>query len=194
MRRVSYTGITAAAGAAYSFTGPVNNKLLSVTAGTVTLTRDLSGGYPGISLNVGGNATVVFAADQNFANVSLSGNGTVSVGEPPPPAAGGDTADSGFPTATQPTPTATATQAPVPAPAVRPVGLTAAPPVMFGTARTTHQSPPTRSSSWSWRLTGYAREAFVTFVDLSKLNPGPIHTAHLRLFGRTTARLPAGCG
>jgi hypothetical protein len=38
--------------------------------------------------------------------------------------------------------------------------------------------------------TGYARESFVTF-DLSKLGPGRIHTAHLRLFGRLTGNAPA---
>ena len=92
----------------------MNNKVLSVTAGTVTLTRDLSGGYPaGISLNVSGNATVVFATDQNFANVTLSGNGTISEGEPPPPGTAGDTATGASPTPT-PTPTSDPTPAPTP--------------------------------------------------------------------------------
>ena len=70
-------GLSASPGSVYSLTGPAGNKLLSVSAGTVTLNEDLSSVYPFISLDVSGGM-VVFAVDQNFQNVSLSGGGSIS--------------------------------------------------------------------------------------------------------------------
>jgi beta-glucanase (GH16 family) len=70
-------GLSAAPGSAYTLSGPADNKLLTVSAGTVTLNEDLSAVYPLISLDVTGG-TVVFAAIQQFQNVSLSGDGAIS--------------------------------------------------------------------------------------------------------------------
>jgi hypothetical protein len=70
-------GLSASPGSVYSLTGPADNKLLSVSAGTVTLNEDLSSVYPFISLDVTGG-TVLFAVDQHFQNVSLSGGGQIS--------------------------------------------------------------------------------------------------------------------
>jgi hypothetical protein len=72
-------GLSAAPGSAYTLAGPADNKLLTVSAGTVTLNENLSSVYPLISLDVTGG-TVVFAVDQQFQNVSLSGNGRISIG------------------------------------------------------------------------------------------------------------------
>ena len=79
----SELGITASGGAAYQVTGSPGSRLLSVTAGTVTLGKDLSSFYPGISLSVSGAATAVFSVDQTFFNVTLADNGQISVGTPP---------------------------------------------------------------------------------------------------------------
>ncbi|HTK76961.1 MAG TPA: ELWxxDGT repeat protein, partial [Gemmataceae bacterium] len=168
------SGLTAEAGAAYTLTGPATAKVLNVTAGDITLTRDLSAGYPGVSLNVSGSATVYFAADQNFANVSLSGNGTISVGQPPPPPQSpGAGAAAGTPT---PTPT------PSPTPSGQPLVLTAqsAAFVRDGAyANTAFAFDP--SLVVKKGPAGYTRETFLSF-DVSQI--GVIHSAKLRLFGR----------
>jgi hypothetical protein len=75
-------GLTATPGSAWAMSGPANNKLLTVSAGTVTLTTDLSTVYGTISLTVLNGATCVFAGDQHFKDVALSGSGGISVGTP----------------------------------------------------------------------------------------------------------------
>jgi hypothetical protein len=70
-------GLSASPGSVYSLTGPADNKLLSVSSGAVTLNEDLSSVYTFISLDVSGGM-VVFAVDQHFLNVSLSGGGSIS--------------------------------------------------------------------------------------------------------------------
>jgi beta-glucanase (GH16 family) len=74
-------GLFAAPGSIYAFTGPADNKLLTVSAGTVTLNEDLSSVYPLISLDVTGG-TVVFATNQQFQSVSLAGDGVIMDQQP----------------------------------------------------------------------------------------------------------------
>jgi ELWxxDGT repeat protein len=177
------TGLTPAADAAYYLAGPPNNKVLTVTAGTVTLTRDLSIGYPGVSLNVSGNASVYFAVDQNFANVSLSGNGTISVGQPPQSSGAGIVAGTPVPT---PTPTPT----PAPVPSSGPVVLTKqnAAFVRDGAYANTDFASDA-SLVVKKGPAGYTRETYLTF-DLSRV--GAIHSAKLRLFGHLNQSAPKG--
>ena len=63
------------AGIGFGFSG-------TVSAGTVTLTTDLSTVYGTISLTVLNGATCAFAGDQHFKDVTLSGSGSISVGTP----------------------------------------------------------------------------------------------------------------
>jgi ELWxxDGT repeat protein len=208
------TGLTADPGSTYTLSGPATAKLLSVTAGTVTLTRDLSAGYPGVSLDVSGNATVVFAVDQNFANVSLSGDGSISVDSTSQPGAdGGNTAVTGSPapgtmggstatTTPTPTPAPAPTPTPTPTPAPMPTGTPA--PTPSPTSAPTPASQPTvlaASTAGYIRDGAYARSNFSpdpslvvkkgpagytreTFLTFDLSHVGAIHSARLRLFGR----------
>jgi len=138
-----------------------------------------------VSLNVSGSATVYFAVDQNFANVSLFGNGTISVGQPPQSSGAGVVA--GTPS---PTPTPTPTPVPAPAPSSQTVVLSAksAAFVRDGAyANASFASDP--SLVVKKGPAGYTRETYLTF-DLSQI--GAIHSAKLRLFGRLNQSAPKG--
>ena len=181
----SELGITATAGANYQVTGSPGSRLLSITSGTVTLGKTLSTFYPGISLSVSGAATAVFAVDQTFNDVTLAGNGQINVtgsggGSDVTPGGGGSDTGSGG-QATTPTPTQTPTSTPSSQTQSLAAGAT-------GYARDGAYAGTDLSSDPTLVVktgpAGYTRQTFLTF-DLSN-HAGPIHTAHLRLFGRLT--------
>lgn len=195
-------GISRDSGAAYSFTGLADAKLLAVSAGTVTLTGDLSATYPGVSLDVSAGAIVVFAVDQNFQDVSLAGGGNISVGQPPQATGSGAvvTAPSEPGSVAGPSQSSTPTPIPTPAPppaasaptaapvspaASRPLVLTA---TRSGYARDGAYANTDLSSDPSLVVktgpAGLNRETYVTF-DLSRVGT-TIRSAKLRLVGRLT--------
>lgn len=174
-------GLTATPGSLYSFAGLGNNKVLTVTSGTVTLTADLSALYPGasVSLDASNGATVVFTAEQHLENVSLSGGASIvddSAGQPPAGGSGGS-------------PGSVATPPPTPTPASGPLALNASAGgyvrdgAYAGTGFANDPSLVVKKGP-----AGYNREAYLTF-DLSRVKS--VRSARLRLYGAAST---AGAG
>jgi hypothetical protein len=67
------TGVAAGSAAIFSLSGAAGSQTLSVTAGVLSLTQDLSAAYPGIGLLVSNGASVAFNAPQHLASLTLSG-------------------------------------------------------------------------------------------------------------------------
>ena len=72
-------GLSPSAGASYAFAGPVGEQTLSVTAGTITLSSDLSKAFPGYGLQIQNGSSVVLDSDQHIAGLQLSGTGSLNV-------------------------------------------------------------------------------------------------------------------
>jgi hypothetical protein len=76
---VPVQGVTAGPGAAFTLSGPSGSPVLSVTGGTVTVDGDLSSAYPGIRIEAGGGAAVVFAASQHLSGLTLAGGASATL-------------------------------------------------------------------------------------------------------------------
>jgi len=70
-------GISAGSGAQYSITGSPGAQVLDVTAGTVTITNDLSTNY---TLKIENGATVILASNQHLGALNILGSGRLDVG------------------------------------------------------------------------------------------------------------------
>ena len=73
-------GISAGSGAQYSITGSPGAQVLDVTAGTITITNDLSTEIPNYTLQIENGATVILASDQHLGALNILGNGRLDVG------------------------------------------------------------------------------------------------------------------
>jgi hypothetical protein len=75
------TGLSGGAGTAYLITGPDGGpQILDVTAGTLTVSIDLSIAAPNYGLTIENGAQVVLNSDQHVAGLNLIGNGTIDLG------------------------------------------------------------------------------------------------------------------
>jgi hypothetical protein len=75
---VTVPGLVPGAGAVFALTGSAGSQTLAVTAGTVTLTADLSLSLPGLSLSASGGASVLFNSAQHFASLTVTGGATAT--------------------------------------------------------------------------------------------------------------------
>jgi hypothetical protein len=73
------SGISSGPGAQFSVTGSPGAQLLDVTAGTITLTQDLSTQFPNYALQVENGASVVLASDQHIGALQLLGSGSLDM-------------------------------------------------------------------------------------------------------------------
>ncbi|MGD0140446.1 MAG: family 16 glycosylhydrolase [Tepidisphaeraceae bacterium] len=72
-------GISPAVGATYSITGYPGSETLDVSAGTLTLTQDLSTQFSNYALQVENGASVVLASDQHIGALQLVGSGSLDM-------------------------------------------------------------------------------------------------------------------
>ena len=158
---------------------------------------------------------VVFAADQNFANVSLAGNASISdaVPQPPAPDGGGNIVATGSPapadgSGSSATPTPTPAPAPTAIPSPAPA-RTSTPISALAPTPTPAPVPPARPVVLALTAAGYVRDGAYArtnfaaepllvvkrgpagytrekFLTFDLSQIGAIHTARLRLFGRLT--------
>jgi uncharacterized repeat protein (TIGR03803 family) len=74
-------GISASPGAEYTVTGPAGGQqTLNVTAGSVTLTSDLSNSLGNYVLSISDGASVILASSQNVGGIQFTGSGTLDIG------------------------------------------------------------------------------------------------------------------
>jgi beta-glucanase (GH16 family) len=73
------TGLSTGPGAAYAFSGSPGAQTLTVTAGIVTLSADLSATFPNYSLTIQNGGSVLLESSQNVQQLQLLGNGRVDV-------------------------------------------------------------------------------------------------------------------
>ena len=66
-------GLSASPGAVYSITGPVSQKVLSISTGTVTLAADVGATYGGISISVSSGGQLIVQSVQHIAALTLQG-------------------------------------------------------------------------------------------------------------------------
>jgi len=73
-------GISPGSGAQYSITGSPGAQVLDVTAGTITITSDLSTEMPNYTLQIENGATVILESNQHLGALNILGNGRLDVG------------------------------------------------------------------------------------------------------------------
>jgi hypothetical protein len=75
-----WPGILTSPGTQYSVTGLPGSPILDVSAGTVTLSADLSTWIPNCGLSIENGAHVVLQHSQHLAQLNINGDGTLDVG------------------------------------------------------------------------------------------------------------------